>query len=115
MSQSPLEPRILTPSLVSSLLATHFETLGHVKVEGEIAALARANSGHTYFQLKDQKAVLKAVIWKGQLARSGGASAQNGMQVLAHGTLTVYPPRGEYQMNVHSLTPRGEGALRQAY
>jgi exodeoxyribonuclease VII large subunit len=115
MPPSLFESQILTPSLVAERIADDFARLGQIRVEGEIAGLVRANSGHTYFQLKDERAVLKAVIWRGQLPRSGAASADNGMMVQARGTLSVYPPRGEYQMIVASLAPKGEGALRQAY
>jgi exodeoxyribonuclease VII large subunit len=107
---------ILTPSIVAERIQLNFDN--HIKtiwVEGEINSLARPASGHLYFQLKDAKAVLKAVIWRGRLIQSGGKVAQDGLKVLARGSLAVYPPRGEYQMMVDHLEPLGEGALRLAF
>jgi exodeoxyribonuclease VII large subunit len=88
--------------------------VGSIWVSGEIASLALPASGHAYFCLKDPHSLVKAVIWKSRLSRVGGPVA-NGLKVLAQGTLTIYAPRGEYQLMVERLEPQGEGALRLAY
>jgi exodeoxyribonuclease VII large subunit len=82
-------------------------------VSGEIGNVARPPSGHLYFSLKDKNSQLRAVIWRGVALRLR-FEPQNGMEVLAHGGLTVYPGKGEYQLVVRELQPRGEGALELA-
>ena len=83
---------------------------GRVRVRGEITGFKRAGSGHLYFRLKDDDAVLDAVCWRGAASRLGIAP-QDGMEVIATGKLTAYPGRSTYQMVVESLELAGEGAL----
>ncbi|MCU0241288.1 MAG: exodeoxyribonuclease VII large subunit, partial [Vicinamibacteria bacterium] len=85
-----------------------------VWVEGEISNLTIAASGHWYFSLKDEKAQIRAVVWKGT-ARSIRFRPKEGMQVVARGNVRVYPPKGEYQIAVEKLEPLGKGALQQAF
>ncbi|MDR2422522.1 MAG: exodeoxyribonuclease VII large subunit [Deltaproteobacteria bacterium] len=110
-----LPRKILTPKGLCDLLQDHFDqSLGPVWLAGEIASLARPASGHAYFALKDAQALVKAVAWKSRIPRLGGP-LENGLSVLAKGTLAVYAPRGEWQLIVERLEPQGAGALRQAY
>ncbi|MFZ2957109.1 MAG: exodeoxyribonuclease VII large subunit [Candidatus Ozemobacteraceae bacterium] len=88
--------------------------LSDVWVEGEISNLIRAASGHAYFTLKDQGATLKAVLWAGSAKRVKTAFA-NGSKVVAHGNLSLYEPRGEYQLVVNDLRLAGLGALFEAF
>ncbi|MBM3565384.1 MAG: exodeoxyribonuclease VII large subunit, partial [Alphaproteobacteria bacterium] len=81
-----------------------------VRVRGEISGFKRAPSGHLYFALKDQEAVLSAVSWRGTAGRLGLAP-EDGMDVIATGRLTTYPGRSQYQMIVERLELAGEGAL----
>ncbi|NQS92436.1 MAG: exodeoxyribonuclease VII large subunit [Chloroflexi bacterium] len=83
-------------------------------VAGEISNLSRPSSGHLYFTLKDQSSSLRCVMWKNR-AQLITASLQDGTAVEAHGTLSVYEQRGEYQLYVDFLRPRGEGALFQEF
>ncbi len=83
---------------------------GHVRLRGEISGWKRAASGHVYLSLKDENAVIDAVMWKGQAARIPFA-AQDGIEVVATGKLTTYPGRSKYQIVVESLELAGEGAL----
>ena len=83
---------------------------GHVRLRGEISGWKRAASGHVYLSLKDENAVIDAVMWKGQAARLAFA-AQDGIEVIATGKLTTYPGRSKYQIVVESLELAGEGAL----
>jgi exodeoxyribonuclease VII large subunit len=85
-----------------------------VWVEGEISNLKRADSGHIYFSLKDEKAHLAATVWKSD-ARRLRFRPENGMHVLARGSIRVYPPRGTYQVAVQLLEPLGKGSLAQAF
>ena len=87
------------------------ETFGHVRVRGEISKVSiNAASGHGYLTLKDDKAVLDAVCWKGTLARLTH-KPEAGMEVIATGRLTTYPGNSKYQLVIESLEPAGIGAL----
>jgi len=85
-----------------------------VWVEGEVSNLKLAASGHVYFSLKDERAQIKAVVWRSD-ARLLRLRPRDGMKVLARGTLRVYPPRGEYQLSVQVLEPLGKGSLAFAF
>jgi exodeoxyribonuclease VII large subunit len=73
-----------------------------------------ASSGHAYFSLKDENATLKAVMWKSRLQRMS-APPMDGQLVRASGSITVYPPRGEYQIDVNSLAQAGLGLLQKRF
>jgi exodeoxyribonuclease VII large subunit len=80
-----------------------------VWVAGELANLRRQSSGHVYFSLKDDEALIGAVLWASQARRLRFALAE-GQQVLARGFVEIYPPHGKYQFIVQELEPRGAGA-----
>ncbi|MDR2947288.1 MAG: exodeoxyribonuclease VII large subunit [Candidatus Adiutrix sp.] len=105
----------MTPAALAQKIQGSFdEHFGYLWVEGEISELAIPFSGHAYFSLKDSQAKLRAVMWKGRRPYAGGALME-GQNVLARGRLAVYAPRGEFQLVVDYLEPRGEGALLLAY
>jgi exodeoxyribonuclease VII large subunit len=85
-----------------------------VWVEGEISNLRTPGSGHAYFTLKDEVAQLRAVLFRGR-GRRVRFDLEDGMQVLAFGGLDVYAARGEYQLVVELLEPKGLGALQAAF
>jgi exodeoxyribonuclease VII large subunit len=85
-----------------------------VWVEGEISNLNQAASGHWYFSLKDDRAQIRAVVWK-TAARLIKWKPKDGMRVLARGGIKVYAPRGDYQISVEVLEPLGVGSLQQAF
>jgi exodeoxyribonuclease VII large subunit len=99
-------------ALVSNTLAARPE-LEDVLVEGEISNLTRPSSGHLYFTLKDGAAALGCVCFRTNALRIPFA-AENGMTVVAHGAVTVYPQQGRYQLMVDRLEPSGVGALALA-
>lgn len=81
-------------------------------VEGEVSNLARPASGHLYFSLKDERAQVRCAFFRG--AQRGQASgAANGQQVLVRARVSLYEPRGEFQLIVEHLEPAGEGLLRR--
>ena len=83
---------------------------GHVRLRGEISGFKRAASGHVYLALKDEAAVIDAVMWRG----SAGAlafSPADGIEVIATGKLTTYPGRSKYQIVIERMELAGEGAL----
>ena len=113
-SQPPRRQALTVSELtrrLQGLLETEFVD---VWVEGEVSNLKRAASGHMYFSLKDAGAQIRAVVWKTD-ARLLRFKPRDGMQVLARGSLRVYPPRGDYQVSVQVLEPLGKGSLAQAF
>lgn len=81
-----------------------------VRVRGELSGFKRAASGHLYFTLKDEDAVLDGVCWRGSAARLG-ITPEDGMEVIATGRITTYAGRSKYQMVVETMELAGEGAL----
>ena len=83
-------------------------------LQGEITNLARPRSGHIYFSLTDSAASIRGVMWKSDAQRLA-FDLSDGLAVRVLGRLTVYPPRGEYQVVVRYLEPEGIGALELAF
>lgn len=96
---------------IKTLLETTFE---FVSVEGELSRITNHNSGHIYFTLKDADSSLKCVMFRGNAARLKFALTE-GAHVVIHGALSLYKPRGEYQINCVSAEPYGQGALAVAF
>jgi len=96
---------------VKDCLETEFSD---VCVEGEVSNLVAAASGHLYFGLKDKGAQIRCVCFRSR-ARFLKFSADDGMQVIATGSLSVYEPRGEYQLIVELMEPKGFGSLQLAF
>ena len=107
--------RILTISQLTSRIKQLLEgEIGVVWVSGEISNYKKAASGHAYFTLKDAESQLDVVMFKGRLSRVK-FEPENGLEVLARGSVTVYARRGNYQMVIEELQPKGLGALQLAY
>ncbi len=85
-----------------------------VSVIGEISNFKAHRSGHWYFTLKDSDAVINCTMWRG-INNYVFFTPQEGMKVLVKGRITVYPPRGSYQLDVRSMKPAGEGELQAAF
>jgi len=85
-----------------------------VLVRGEVTNLRRVASGHVYLSLKDEGAILPAVIWRTTAARMRFA-LDDGLEVVCRGALDVYPPHGKYQLIVGEVQPLGLGALQLAF
>jgi exodeoxyribonuclease VII large subunit len=86
----------------------------HVWVEGEISNFKQHTSGHLYFTLKDEGAQLSALMWRSRVANLT-FQPEDGMKVIARGSITVYPPRGNYQLDVDQIQPLGLGELQLAF
>ncbi len=86
------------------------DQFGHVRVRGEIGRVSRPASGHIYLDLKDDRAVLSGVIWKGNAARMA-TKPEQGLEVIATGRLTTFPGQSKYQIVIESIEPAGVGAL----
>ena len=89
-------------------------TFPSVWVTGEISDFARPKSGHCYFTLKDDKAQIRAVIWRGAAARLQ-FDPHDGLEVVCQGGLDVYAARGSYQLSVRQMQPKGIGSLELAF
>ncbi|MFC3182593.1 exodeoxyribonuclease VII large subunit [Cypionkella sinensis] len=83
---------------------------GLVRVRGEVGRVSRPASGHLYFALKDDRASLDAVSWKGQVAKMQ-VRPEEGMEVIATGRMTTFPGQSKYQLIVDDVAPAGAGAL----
>lgn len=86
------------------------EPLRNLWVRGEVSNFSRSPRGHLYFNLKDAGASLRCVVWASATPRLG-ASLQDGIAVEAHGSIALYEPSGQYQLQVDRVRPAGEGAL----
>ena len=96
--------------LAFAIRRTVEEGFGLVRVKGEISGLKRAASGHLYLSLKDDKAVLDAVAWRGSLGRLT-FEPTDGLEVVCTGKITTYPGRSKYQLVIERMEPAGVGAL----
>lgn len=95
---------------IKALVEDGFRT---VWVSGEVSNLSRPGSGHLYLCLKDAEGQLRAVMWRSAAVRLH-FDVKEGMEVIARGRLTVYVPRGDYQLQIDDLQPKGLGALELA-
>ncbi len=96
---------------VAALLARQFPLIW---VRGEISNFTRAASGHCYFSLKDNRAQVRAVLFRGR-ARSVAFDLRNGLQVDAQVSVSLYEPRGDFQLTVERMRPAGAGDLHQQF
>ncbi len=109
------ETRVFTVSdlnaQIKALLESHYR---YIWVRGEISNLRMPASGHYYFTLKDEGSQLRAVLFRAQ-QRNLRFAPEDGLEVLCQGRISVYEPRGEYQLIVEIMEPKGLGALQLAF
>lgn len=96
--------------LAGTLKRTIEDTFGHVRVRGELGRVTIAKSGHCYLDIKDDRAVINSIIWKGQMGRLSMVP-EEGMEVICEGKLTTYPGRSNYQLVISKMELAGAGAL----
>ena len=108
--------RIFTVSQITSLIKTSLENSlpGQVTITGEISGFKRHSSGHCYFDLKDENAVLPCVMWGSDFTKLK-FKPENGLAVVGKGHIDVYVPAGKYQFYADSMMPAGMGALQLAF
>ena len=115
LSQAAPPNRILTVSELTGLLRTSIEEqFSDIWLEGELSNLRAPGSGHVYCTLKDKTSQIRAVLFRSTAVRLRFA-LQEGLQVIVRGRLTVYEPRGEYQIVLDTVEPKGIGALQLAF
>jgi exodeoxyribonuclease VII large subunit len=106
---------VLTVSeLTNQIKQTLEEGFSQVSVMGEISNFRQHVSGHWYFSIKDAGANLSCTMWRG-FNNYVFFTPRDGMKVILNGKLTVYPPKGNYQLDVRSMKPAGEGELQAAF
>ena len=115
MTGGPPPRTLYTVSALTALLRVHIESaFSDVWVEGEVSNLRIPTSGHAYFTLKDASSQIRAVLFR-SVGRSQRFALQDGLQLVCRGRLTVYEPRGDYQVIVEYAEPKGVGALQLAF
>lgn len=110
-------PEPMTVSDLTRYIREMFEVdyrLQDVWVEGEVSGLTRHTSGHIYFTLKDASAQIACVMWK-NVAWTFGDLLSHGGQIVAHGKVSVYETRGQYQLYVDRVQPKGLGDLHAQF
>ena len=103
-------PEFTVSELAQSLKRTVEETYGHVRVRGELGRTTIAKSGHCYLDIKDDRAVINSIIWKGVMSRLS-MRPEEGMEVICEGKLSTYPGRSNYQLIIEKMELAGAGAL----
>lgn len=103
------EPLSIT-EISAKLKRTVEDQFGYVRLRGELSGVKRAASGHLYCSLKDEKAVIDGVMWRGNAGRLGFVP-EDGIEVVATGKLTTYAGRSKYQIVMEGMEIAGEGAL----
>ena len=103
-------PEFSVSELANSLKRTVEDAFGHVRVRGELGRVTVPRSGHVYLDLKDDKAVINGIIWKGMAARLN-FKPEEGLEVICEGKLTTYPGQSKYQIIIERMEPAGAGAL----
>ena len=110
-------PTVLTVSQLNGSVRELLEfNYGRIWLRGELSNVSAPSSGHLYFTLKDDQAQVRAAMFKGaRTASKLQQPPQNGQQVLVRARVSLYAPRGDYQLLVEHLEDAGRGALQQAY
>ncbi|MDO7252899.1 exodeoxyribonuclease VII large subunit [Helicobacter cappadocius] len=110
-----MNSQILSVSQINTQIKSLVETTFlNVSVEGEISNLTKHSSGHIYFSIKDETSSIRCVMFKGNTINLR-FELTSGQKVIIYGGLSVYVPRGEYQIICKNIEPSGEGALSLAY
>ncbi len=113
-AQPAAQPPVLTVGQLTAEIKDVLESsFAEVWVSGEISNLSRPQSGHCYLTLKDQDAQLRAVLWRTAASRIR-FDLDDGLEVICHGHLDLYAPRGSYQLVIDQMLPKGLGALELA-
>ena len=112
-----VSPQVLTVSQLTLYLKSVIDGDYHFKnilLSGEISNFTRARSGHLYFTLKDEKAAIRAVMFRSNAARLP-FEPEDGMKLIVFGSVSIYPANGQYQIYVENMQPDGLGALSLAF
>jgi exodeoxyribonuclease VII large subunit len=109
------ETHVYRPAELNREVRTHLEAgFPRLWLSGEISNLARPRSGHLYFTIKDERAQVRCALFRGT-ASGLGFRPENGTEVLVRGRLSLYEPRGDYQLIADGMLEAGAGALAEAF
>ena len=114
MSNTPERSILSVGQLIAGLSGLIKHHVGRVWVVGEISNLHSARSGHSYFTLKDEDGQIRAALFRGNAGRVR-FDLEEGLEVVAEAEVSIYAARGDLQLIVRSLEPRGVGALQLAF
>ncbi|WP_432449484.1 exodeoxyribonuclease VII large subunit [Aliiroseovarius marinus] len=103
-------PEFTVSEISGAVKKTIEGAFGRVRVRGEVGRVMLARSGHLYFDVKDDRSVIAAVSWKGQVSRLS-IMPEEGMEVIVSGKITTFGSQSKYQINVDDVVVAGEGAL----
>ncbi|MBU2962825.1 exodeoxyribonuclease VII large subunit [Citreicella sp. C3M06] len=103
-------PEFTVSELSGAVKRTIEGEFAHVRVRGEVGRVSTPRSGHIYLDLKDDRAVISGVVWKGVAGRLA-QQPEEGMEVIATGRLTTFPGQSKYQIVIDDIRPAGVGAL----
>lgn len=113
--QEEEEVKVLTVGGLNALIKNNLESnFSQLWLKGELSNFKAHSSGHLYFSLKDKTSQISAVMFRGY-TRQLKFKPKDGLEVLVRGRVSVYEPRGNYQVYVESMEPVGEGALQKAF
>lgn len=114
-TSTSIEPQVLTVEALNRLIRGQIESrFTQVWVKGELSNFKAHTSGHFYFSLKDSNSQVRAVMFRGYNAKLK-FRPHDGLEVLVRGKVTVFEPRGEYQITCDTMEPVGAGALQKAF
>ncbi|MEL6686961.1 MAG: exodeoxyribonuclease VII large subunit, partial [Pseudomonadota bacterium] len=103
-------PEYTVSELAGNIKRTIEDAFGRVRVRGELGRVTIARSGHAYLDLKDDRAVINSIMWKGTVSRLS-MRPEEGMEVIVEGKMSTYPGRSNYQLIIDRMELAGEGAL----
>ena len=103
-------PEYSVSELSSSIKNSLESKFSRVRVKGEISGFTKANSGHLYFNLKDEDALLSSIIWRSRVALLN-IMPEEGLEIIAIGKISTYMPRSNYNFIIENIKVSGEGSL----
>jgi exodeoxyribonuclease VII large subunit len=107
--------KLLTVSEITRKIRASLEyDFSNISIVGEISNIRKPSSGHVYLTLKDKNAQLQAVVFR-NTANKIKFELKDGMEIISFGSITVYEPRGQYQIIIDQIEPKGIGALQLAF
>ncbi len=110
-----MSQNLMTVSALNTKIGSLLEaTFAHVMVEGEVASVTYHRSGHVYFSIKDEKSSIRCVMWRSTAARMK-FRLEEGEHIVIEGSISVYVPRGDYQLIATHIEPYGKGTLAVAF
>ena len=106
----PNLPEFSVSEIAAAVKRAVEDNFGYVRIRGEVSGFLAARSGHLYFSLKDDKAMIESVVWRGSAGKLR-FQPEDGLEVICTGKLSTYAPRSRYQLVVDAMEPAGVGAL----